>query len=477
MTLIKLKPLLNSGLFYLILFLFAFIPLYPKFPLFNVTGTFVAIRIEDFLLAFTIGVWLIHLYVNKSWDFFTKSIVGKALLLFFAIGIMSLLSGFFLTSTITPHLGALHFLRRVELMLLLPVCATVINTKKRLTAVLKVLFVVLIAVNIFALGQKYLDWPVVSTTNSEFSKGTLLRLTPGARVNSTFAGHYDLAVFLSAALVFLSAFFFAIKKRWKLVMLILSVPTLFVLVLTAARISFVAAFIGLIFVLIFAKKKKYLVLIALCLVVIGVYPSQLRDRFVSTITINLLHLGNRYEGRNVNQQLENKLNIPTLYYRMATRSSTEAPFATPSGSLPTDIAPGEPTDMTELGVYRSFQIRLNMEWPTAVRAFLKNPFFGTGYSSLGLATDNDFLRLLGETGLLGAAAFFLVLLAVWKKVFKGIKENDKVIRYFSAGCLSLIIIFLANGMFIDVFEASKAASLFWMVLGVNLGVLSFGREE
>jgi|Napbiome12C3dose_1001474.scaffolds.fasta_scaffold00006_38 hypothetical protein len=477
MNIVKLSKLLNNGLFYLILFLFAFIPLYPKFPLFNVEGTFVAVRIEDFLIALTLGGWLVYLVISKKWQFLIKETYGRALLLFFLIGVMSVVSAIFLTSTTLPHLGALHFFRRVELMLLLPACATVVTTKKRLIGVLVILFLSLVAVNVFGLGQKYLDWPVVSTTNSEFSKGTILKLTPGARVNSTFAGHYDLAVFLSAALVFLTVFFFTFGKLWKLVLFILGAISLFVLILTAARVSFVAAFIGLVFALIFAKKKKYLFLVALCLVVILAYPSQLRDRFVSTVTVNLLNLGTRYEGRNINQQLENKLNIPTLYYRMAARSSTGSAFASPSGTLPTDIAPGEPTDATELGVYRSFQIRLNMEWPTAIRAFLKNPFLGTGYASLGLATDNDFLRMLGEIGFLGTISFFLLLLAVWKKIAKGLKESDKVIRFFSVGTLSLIVIFLANGLFIDVFEASKVASLFWMLLGVNLAILNKKETE
>ena len=57
---------------------------------------------------------------------------------------------------------------------------------------------------------------------------------------------------------------------------------------------------------------------------------------------------------------------------------------------------------------RSVSIRLNVEWPRAIRAFSKNPLLGTGYSSITLATDNDFLRLLGEVGLVGALAFFLI---------------------------------------------------------------------
>ena len=78
---------------------------------------------------------------------------------------------------------------------------------------LGILALTVLTVNGYALGQQYLDWPVISTTNSEFSKGLILRLTPGARVNSTFAGHYDLAVFLAMAIVILTALFFAVSKR------------------------------------------------------------------------------------------------------------------------------------------------------------------------------------------------------------------------------------------------------------------------
>lgn len=471
---IKLNTILEKVMLLLVLFLFIFIPLFPKFPLLNISGTFVAIRIEDFLIALTIGIWIFYIIKNKKWQFFTTDNIGKSFLLFFLIGIFSLFSALFLTHTITFHLGLLHFIRRVEFMLLLPVVATIFTTRKRLILVFLLLGVTLFIVNIYALGQQYLDWPVISTTNSEFSKGLLLRLTPGARVNSTFAGHYDLAVFLASSLVFLSMFFFVLKKRWRILILLLSALSLYVLILTAARVSFVAVFIGLILALTFAKKKKYLILIFICLLLAAVYPSQLRDRFVSTVTINLFNLGNRYEGRNLNQQLENKLNIPTLYYRIASRSSSASAFAGAPEDVPVDIAPGEPTNLTDLAVYRSFQIRLNTEWPNALRAFYKNPFFGLGYSSLGLATDNDFLRSLGEVGILGTSAFILVLLSIWKKISIGLKKEGKLIKFCSAASLSLIIVFLINGTFIDVFEASKVTALFWMILGLNMGVL---KEE
>ena len=472
---LKVFNILEKTSFILTLFLFAFIPLYPKFPLLNIAGTYVAVRLEDLLIALVIAFWVIGRYIHKDWDFFINNNVGKAFLLFFLIGILSLFSAIFLTSTVQLHLGVLHFFRRVELMLLLPVVATVFITKKRLTAALIVFFLTLFVVNIYGLGQQYLDWPLISTTNSEFAKGLVLRLTPDARVNSSFAGHYDLAVFLASVIVFLTILFFMLKKLWKILVIILGGLSLFVLILTAARVSFVAAFVGVISALIFSKKKKYLLLIFILLVLVFAYPSQLRDRFISTITVNLFNLGQRYEGRNLNQQLESKLNIPTLPYKMASRSALASPFASASAGVPVDITPGEPIDATDLAVYRSFQIRFNIEWPRATRALLKNPFLGTGYSSLGIATDNDYLRSLGEVGILGSVAFFLILFSVWKKIYRGIKNEDRVVRYFSAGTLSMIILFLINGLFIDVFEASKVASLFWMVLGLNLAALKFDR--
>ena len=56
-------------------------------------------------------------------------------------------------------------------------------------------------VSFYGYGQKYLKFPVISTMNSEFSKGQLLQMDVWTRVNSTFAGHYDLAAFLSVVLI------------------------------------------------------------------------------------------------------------------------------------------------------------------------------------------------------------------------------------------------------------------------------------
>lgn len=469
----KFLSLYRKILFFLVLFLFMFIPLYPKFPLINVSGTFVAIRLEDFAIALAVSLWGIYIVLSDQLRSFLKDKLNLAILLFFFIGCVSTFSAVFLTHTASLHLSVLNFLRRVEFMILLPVVATVVSSKKHLVWILIFLALTVLSVNLYALGQQYLDWPVISTTNSEFSKGLILRLTPGARVNSTFAGHYDLAVFLAMAIVVLAALFFAVRKTLKIPIILLIGLSGLVLIMTAARLSFVAAFVGVISALVLAKKRKYILVISLFIIAILIYPSQLRDRFISTITVNIFHQGQRYEGKTQDQKVRSKLNIPTLAIKTSSSSSVTSSFASSSGQTATDIAPGEPVDTTQLGVYRSFEIRYKIEWPRAITAFVKNPFLGTGYSSIDIATDNDFLRSLGEVGILGTLAFVLVLTETAKKIFYGIKNGSKLIRFFSAGVLAMLIAFIVNGLFIDVFEASKVASLFWMMLGLNLAALRF----
>lgn len=460
--------LLETILFWSVVFLAVFIPLYPKFPLVNVSGTFVAIRLEDLFIFSALSLWIIYIFISGKIKDVLKDKLYLALVLFFFVGAVSLFSGIFLTKTAGAGIGFFHYLRRVELIMILPLVATVVKTKKQLIIILASLSVTVLLINIYAFGQQYLKWPVVSTTNSEFSKGLILYLTEGARVNSTFAGHYDLAVFLVMVLVIVTALFFATKSLYLRIWAVVLVSSSFlVLIMTAARLSFVAALVGIVSSLLLTKNKKYILLIAIIASVALIYPSQLRDRFISTITVNLFEGGPRYSAETEEQIVREKLNIPTLAIKDFDESEATK-SATSSGTTPSDIAPGEPIDTTQLGVYRSFAIRLNLEWPRAINAFYKNPLLGTGYSSLGLATDNDFLRSLGEVGILGTIAFGLILYEATRRVLNNFRSQDKLVKYFSAGVLSLILAFLVNALFIDVFEASKIASLFWMILGLNI---------
>ena len=106
---------------------------------------------------------------------------------------------------------------------------------------------------------------------------------------------------------------------------------------------------------------------------------------------------------------------------------------------------------------------------------------GTGYSTLVKAhvwefttaesTDNDYLRLLGETGLLGFVSFLAIIFVVIKTLFASLKKARDPLHFglFAAG-IGATVGMLVNATYIDVFEASKVAYAYWSLIGLILAL-------
>lgn len=471
--------------FWALIGLSVFIPLYPKFPLANVSGTYVAIRLEDTLLFLLIFIWGIFNLSNiKN---LIKKTITQSFLLFWFIGLLSVVSGILITGTVDLSLGVLHMLRRVEYMLPFLVAATTIQNSTQAKKFIYALFITSAIATIYGFGQIYLEFPVISTTNREFSKGQILTLTPGARPNSTFGGHYDLAAYLSLVLVFAGTLFFYYKRIKEKVLLVGTAATGFILLgFTAARVSFLATIAGVALSFLLLKKRMLIVLLIIASIGIVAAVPELRHRLVATITVNLMEGGGpKYEPppNTVNEftPLVKKIGEATSPAVVKPQNSTSSADlsvneATPSTQsawntrFPADIAPGEPTNITELGVYRSANIRFDVEWPRAIRAFLTNPILGTGYSSITIATDNDYLRALGETGLLGFLSFALIFFIIIKKLIKSLSKLSGFEKSFIIASLCSILVMFFTAAFIDVFEASKVATIFWIILGIAWGI-------
>ena len=190
----KILSWLDGNLLFLIsCFLLAFIPLYPKLPLFEaIPGYIVRVRLEDFLIGFTLIVWLIQLWRKRV--VFGPNPLAKPILAYLSIGVLSMISAVFVTRSVpaeTLHISkmVLHFLRRVEYFSLFFVFFSSIKSLKQVKIYLIVLLLTILGVTLYGYGQKYLYWPAFSTMNREFSKGWALYLTQHARVISTFGGH------------------------------------------------------------------------------------------------------------------------------------------------------------------------------------------------------------------------------------------------------------------------------------------------
>lgn len=126
----------------------------------------------------------------------------------------------------------------------------------------------------------------------------------------------------------------------------------------------------------------------------------------------------------------------------------------------------------------SFTTRFQGEWPRALQVFSRNVFLGSGYGSVSLAVDNNYFRILGETGFLGLASFLGIFLTIGIYVKKILPEvKSKIVRSFVLGYVAGVIGLAFNATLIDVFEASKIAFLLWILTGVVLGSLTLYQTK
>lgn len=433
--------------------LLIFIPLYPKFPLFSVDNTYVSIRLDDIVT--TICLFFLLIDQLKYKFNLVKTPLAKLMIIYFLALLITLLNAIFILQTDYPNILLLHTLRKIQYMLLAFISIKAVNSKKDFKYPLIFIVIASIFVAIYGYGQKYFSFPIISTMNEEFSKGYLLTLTIWSRISSTFAGHYDLAAFLSVFLVVLAGSITQTKAKLTKILLILVWLILFhLLTQTASRVSIFALWGGLI--VCFLLIKKYLLIIPSSVIIIFSFfnSTELNQRLLATINT-------------ISPQL--KISKPTQIPPAPTAIPTIVP--TPIGKTePQIVTTPKPTIVrhkqepypqvdVDAGVSRSGEIRFNVEWPRAITAFNKNPLIGTGPGSLGLATDNEFLRSLGETGLLGFLSLMMIPIYF---IIKTVQSKNKLNYVFMASVLT----FLANAVFIDVFSASKTAYLFWLMMGI-----------
>jgi hypothetical protein len=170
------------------------------------------------------------------------------------------------------------------------------------------------------------------------------------------------------------------------------------------------------------------------------------------------------------------------------------PTPTPRADLPTDVSEesesirvqtaedegreytGPQYSANALKYGLSMGIRLDVLWPNAIRGFMTNPLLGTGYATLvksnvgeftyAESTDNDYLRMLGETGLLGTIAFLATIYLVIRYSYLILKSSNDKVDLLALGAIGATVALLVTATYIDIFESSKVAYTYWMLAGM-----------
>lgn len=535
----------RHGLLFFAGLLVLLIPLYPKIPIFSpIEQYIVRIRLEDFVVLIAVVATLVQIIRKQAR--FDK--ITLALIISYALaGLLSMLSALFITQTvpIQPlHIAktALHFFRYMEYFSVFFVSYAAIKTKKDVSLLLKLLVIAVFAIAVYGYMQKFFYWPVYSTMNREFSKGIRLVLTEHARIQSTFAGHYDMAAYLVIVLpIILSLALLVRNKKRKLILLFVFGAGFWLMVMSASRIPFAAILIALMLDIFFHTLLQKRLLNKLIFFLS-------RTLFASIfLTLMLYYFGQNMLDRisnaisssdqpvNINQMIDSLLDplpLPQAHQLLAWLPKAPAipdnaqaapdleaaivaqvvsisdqppipqnPSPTITTDRPRDVYEDipEPVDTYETladgtvqrvvihktRVYSdcalkhelSLCIRLESLWPWALQSFATNPIFGTGYATLNKqfvdeftiadSTDNNYLRTLGETGLVGfitfyGVSFFLIIYVGWS-IHKLNTRMDKALAIgFVCGGIGLLI----NATYIDVFAASKVAYTFWFIAGL-----------
>lgn len=455
------------------------IPLYPKFPLSSVAGTFVSVRVDDYLVLFSIIIYGIY-QLTHGFPIFKHRITKLFLAYFFAISASTLVA-ILIYQTTAPKFLLLNLLRRFEYMSLFFIAADTVKNLADLKITYITTIIATILISIYGLGQKFLGWPIVSTMNSEFAKGQLLIMSGWTRISSSFAGHYDLAAFLSAVLIIIGVVAIIQKNFFlKTINLLFWLLAFYILTLTASRISTFAFWGGMVLTLFLVKKYLWILPVSIVMIVSLFMSKDLNQRLLATVPglqKSLAFL--KFPAKPT--VVPTVTPIPTLPLIAVITGSPIKPKPGAT-SLPTvmvykTIEEFPPVD-ADAGVARSGEIRFNAEWPRAVTAFKRNPLIGSGLGSITLATDNDYLRTLGESGLLGFITFFSI-------IFYFIRKTIPLIFRKKLGFLDIIqitlfgglLVTLTNAVFIDVFEASKTAYLFWIMMGIYYQTIALNQKR
>jgi len=354
--------------------------------------------------------------------------------------------------------------------------------------------------------------------NREFSKGIALYLTEHARVLSTFGGHFDLAAFVMITIIPLILLGFLIpKKTIRPLLFLLALFEYWLLILSASRTSWLAYIAGItvaFFFLLFKKKFLWVFLRWLSVIslstLIMISFGDLSERFSHIFQLQgvkqalLKPFSDPPENAlpmDQNLSLEEQLSI------VATNSDIPPmPIVSPSPiAKPADVyddtyeklqaylatISGETVHVhyseNALKYGLSAGIRLDSLWPNAIKALKQNPLLGTGYSTLvkqnvweftvAESTDNDYLRLLGETGALGfisfMAIFYFIFVNLWP-VFK--KETNPLHYALYSSALAVSAGLLVNALYIDVFESSKVAYAYWSLIGLIMALAALKKQ-
>jgi hypothetical protein len=475
--------------------LLAIIILLPKMPLISINGTYVNVRIEDFLVVIIYGLWVIGWIAGRY--SLPKVFNRKAVIGFLIYGFIITALGILVFQTVkSPHLGALHWIRRVEYMGMYFIVATVAKKENLAKYIYSIL-----GMGVLTWIYGFLQWQDIVVAFHTLNKsGVAGTYTEIGYVISSFGAHYDFGAFLILMMMFSVWGYYTHTKWWKRILFVLlALAFWWMSRLAYARAAYLGMFVGL--VVVFAIRFSGWILLPLyeILQTFDRYFGGRFSRYKYDLKFDIVPAIPTSPPEPVvlptSTLVGDYLPVPSAVY--PSLSGTPAPLynVTPPPPTPTptpywltrwlDTNVNTLSEkikgsfgMLDINLDPSANVRL-IEWQDGIARVGYHFLWGGGYYTYGLGADNDYLRHMIEVGVIGLSVFLLIIWDFvrlsWRSYHQTIAPSHK---YFHLAIIGFITGLLIEAIFIDIFEASKIAFLFWYLMGlVSLFSLDYEKSS
>lgn len=437
-------PLLMTGAIYLVALVFLFpktyilitllyVILVPKISIMSVPGTYVGIRGEDLLIFLFLAAFLIKRALSPSFKINKDFKKINKLFLFYAVAcLLSVCYGIYLGFINNPLLGFMFLFRKIEYFIFIFLGYIYFTDNKNTKKFIKAIDVSVVILLIIGIFQKF----------GIIGAYALGRYDPDSsdRIMSTFSGAYEYSSFL---VMITPIYIYRMKANKKLALfyvIFLAIIGYSVLI-TEARIALVA-FSAMIAISIWKMIKSNAIKLVIIFYAIGLtfVGGALAQNISASGSVEYLE---RFSTIDIGPMIdETKYAYNVRDYKTFLVTGPQIYFA---------------------GSDLSYSMRMS-KWLNYIDGVQHNPIFGLGLSTTGEAVDGNYIRYLAESGLLGFSLWLMLILTVLK-VGKKVMKKDSLEGYL---LYSATIGLLMIAVFIDVFEASKVAMLFWFIVGWSL---------
>ena len=410
--------------------------IFPKINLFSIPGSRTGIRIDDILVAI---YFVLLLYRIKKGKMTFSKPVKTLLILFFSYFLMNLLSS--LLNSASGNVGfvtsLLHVIRKLEYFVFFFAGIDFYKTsaysgRKSIVKILNVIF------------WFHVIYSILEYSNIIGSIGDLIGRPATDRIYTTFSGPYEFSAFFAIMACF---YIVRIIKSKSYVSVFFLAICIVEILISQSRISLLAVFfVFFVAILYYIKDKKKIIQFVSFMGIVTIIG-------ICIISYSSNDVFKRFKQLDISSSMSTMLmaweNADYKYYQETGSPKYTQEILVSSSDL-------------------SYVIRIS-KWMTLLKETLKNPIFGLGPSIVGEGMDGNFVRILCESGLFGIIAWIVLLIYIIKQTYK---TNHMFIDFVFFGILSMCVI----AIFIDIFEASKIMSIYWLLFGIAM-TLKYETKE